>query len=381
MKKILVISFTDLNYDGRVSRQIDFIKDSYELTVVCYKGICNNGYKIINVEKTNFTFLHKFITGIFLLLHLHQKAYSLLYQIEAIIRKLANEDFDLIIANDIEGLPLAHFLKGKGKIIFDAHEYAPRHFEDKLMWRIFFQPFNIYLCKKYIPLIDAMTTVSRGLALEYSKNFNAMPELITNATWYKNLKPYPILEDKIRLVHQGGAIPSRKLELMIEMMGYLDDRFTLDLILMPPQLSSAKTSNYIGLLKQLASSNSRIRILSPLKSNEIVDFINQYDIGVFLLPPINFNYANTLPNKLFDFIQARLAIAIGPTQEMAEVVDRYNIGVVSDDFKPETLAKQLNKITKKQLQQYKNNCDLAAEELSAEKNKFKLNKLIDSLLG
>lgn len=381
MKKILVISFTDLNYDGRVSRQIDFIKDNYDVSVVCYKGIINNGYEIITIEKTKFTFLHKLVTGIFLILRLHEKAYSLLYQIEAIKSKLGNEDFDLIIANDIEGLPLAHSLKRKGKIIFDAHEYAPRHFEDKMMWRIFFQPFNIYLCKKYIPVVDAMTTVSRGLAVEYFKNFNAMPELITNATWRKNLKPYPVLEDKIRLVHQGGAIPSRKLELMIEMMAYLDERFTLDLILMPPQLSSAKTSNYIGLLKQLASSNSRIRILSPLKSNEIVDFINQYDIGVFLLPPINFNYANTLPNKLFDFIQARLAIAIGPTPEMAEVVKQYNIGFVSDDFKPETLAKQLSKITKSQLQQYKNNTDLAARELSADNNKLKFNSLVERLLN
>ena len=29
-----------------------------------------------------------------------------------------------------------------------------------------------------------------------------------------------------------------------------------------------------------------------------------FDVGVFLLEPVNFNYANALPNKLFEFVQA-----------------------------------------------------------------------------
>jgi glycosyltransferase involved in cell wall biosynthesis len=381
MKKVLVISFSDLNYDGRVSRQIDFIKKKYAVTVICYQGISNNGYNIVRVEKTRFTLFHKLVTGIYLLLKLYQKAYSLLYQFKSVLTFLEKENFDLIIANDVEGLPLAFLLKKKSKIIFDAHEYAPRHFEDKLVWRIFFQPFNAYLCKKYIPLVDRMTTVSRGLAEEYHKNFNVMPELITNATWSKNLVPSATLQNKIRMVHQGGAIPSRKLELMIEMMGHLDDRFTLDLILMAPQLGSARTNNYIDNLTELAQKDSRIRILPPLKSKEVVEFINQYDIGIFLLPPINFNYANTLPNKLFDFIQARLAIAIGPTPEMAEVVKEYKLGVIANDFTAQSLAEKLNAITSNELRAYKINSDLAASNLCAEKNERKFNNLISEVLS
>ena len=70
--------------------------------------------------------------------------------------------------------------------------------------------------------------------------------------------------------------------------------------------------------------------------------INKYDMGVFLLPPINFNYENTLPNKLFDFIQARLGIAIGPTPEMAEIVNHYKIGLVSEHFTAASLASRLS---------------------------------------
>jgi glycosyltransferase involved in cell wall biosynthesis len=290
------------------------------------------------------------------------------------------EPFDLIIANDVESLPLAFELKKNAKIIFDAHEYAPRHFEDKLMWRIFFQPFNIHLCKKYIPKVDAMTTVGKGLSIEYEKNFAVKNSIITNATWYAEINPSTVDVDKIKLIHHGGSTPSRKLELMIEMMSHLDNRFTLDLMLIVPQLASSKTSNYIDHLKQLASGDSRIRFLPPIKSEGLVKFINQYDIGVFLLPPVNFNYANTLPNKLFDFIQARLAVAIGPTPEMTEIVNHFDLGIVAEDFSPKKLADKLNAVTIEKLKHYKMQSGIAAKELSAEKNKELLNSIIKALL-
>ncbi|MCA6380108.1 MAG: glycosyltransferase family 4 protein [Cytophagales bacterium] len=381
MKRILVISFSDLNHDARVSRQVDFIKDNYLVTVAAYGGQENKGYELIPITKTKFTFAHKLFSSFFLLTRWHGKAYSLLYQLSSIEEALRQKMFDLIIANDVESLPFAFSLKTNAKIIFDAHEYAPRHFEDRLTWRIFFQPFNIHLCKKYIPQVDAMITVGKGLANEYEKNFGVRPTIITNATWYSDIKPSKIVDRKVRLIHHGGSTPSRKLELMIEMMTYLDDRFTLDLMLIVPQLASAKTSNYINTLKQLAANDDRIRFLSPLRSNELVSFLNQYDIGVFLLPPVNFNYANTLPNKLFDFIQARLAIAIGPTPEMAEIVNHYDIGVVAENFTAKALADKLSTLTTERLNGLKLNAEKAAIELTAERNKEKLEEIIGSLLG
>jgi hypothetical protein len=123
-----------------------------------------------------------------------------------------------------------------------------------------------------------------------------------------------------------------------------------------------------------------VRILPPLKSHEIVPFINQYDIGVFLIPPITFNYENTLPNKFFDFIQARLAIAIGPTPEMAELVKAHNLGVVSQDFTPESLAAAIGKITITELRTYKQNSATAARELNADRNKKKLLEIVARVL-
>jgi hypothetical protein len=379
MKTVLIIVFSNLKHDARVSRQLKWLNADYKLTVVCFDAEDTKGVEIIRIKQSKLTLFRKAMLGGALVMKQFNLAYQLFHNYQFLKQELSGRKFDLVIANDIDALPLAFELKGEGKIIFDAHEYAPRHFENDKIWKTFFQPFYIHLCKTFIPKVDGMLTVGKGLADEYKSNFGVNPLIITNATQYYNLRPTPVAKDKIRLIHHGIANQSRRLELMIEMMDHLDERFTLDMILMTSDYASAKTKTYIAQLKDNASRNPRIRILGAVKSHEVVETINHYDIGVFLIPPVNFNYANTLPNKLFDFIQARLAIAIGPTPEMAAIVNDYRLGVVSEDFDPKKLAAKLNILTTANVQSFKENAMAAAEALNAEKNKILLEQYITSL--
>ena len=168
---------------------------------------------------------------------------------------------------------------------------------------------------------------------------------------------------------------------MVEMMKHLDQRFTLDMILMTSDFASEKTKTYIASFKADAERDPRITILPPVKSDDVVHTINRYDIGVFLIPPVNFNYANTLPNKLFDYIQARLGIAIGPTPEMAEIVRTHAIGVIADDFDPKALAEKLNALDQEDIVRFKMNSANAARLLNAEKNEVILNDLVEKILA
>lgn len=380
MKKILVIVLSNLNHDARVRRQVLALKDRYKVTVVCFGGDSTEGYELISMAPTDLTLIRKATASFFLLAKLHSIAHGILHHYQHIVDRLSDRQFDLIIANDVETLPLAFKFPGNPKVIFDAHEYAPRHFEDKLMWRLFFQDFNTWLCRKYIPLTAGMMTVGKGLALEYERHFGTRPVVITNANNYVDIEPTPVDERKIRLVHHGIATPSRRLELMIEMMSLLDDRFTLDLMLIVPGFASKKTRGYVDELRALAQADTRIKVIPPVTSREVVKTINRYDIGVFLLPPINFNYENTLPNKLFDFIQARLGIAIGPTPEMAEIVNRYQLGVVSEDFTASSLARQLSALGRREIEAFKENAKHAARELNAENNAEKIDQLVSSVI-
>ena len=84
-----------------------------------------------------------------------------------------------------------------------------------------------------------------------------------------------------------------------------------------------------------------------------------------------------LPNKLFEFIQARLAVAIGPSPEMAKYVKKYNCGVISNSFSPVDMAKSLENLTNDELYRFKINTQRFAEEESSESNSKKLINLID----
>lgn len=362
MKRVLVISYSNLKSDARVKRQIGFLKNlGFEVTAACYDAD-DKDLTLVKIIPPRLSPLRKALSGLLLLTRRYTQAYQLLYgQAISLTQK-----FDLVVANDIEALPLAFQLKGDAKIVFDAHEYAPRHFENKLSWRIFFQGFNKFFCAKFIPRVDGMMTIGEGIAHEYEKNYGVKPLIITNAPAFADIQPRPTDPDKIKLVHQGIANPSRKLELMFDMMDHLDERFSLDLMLMNPIHHS--NIIYLEKLRELAKRNPRIRFVPPVSTEMIIPTINQYDLGIVLIPPINFNYQNTLPNKFFECIQARVGLAIGPIPEIKKITERFDIGIISEDFTGASLARKINALTAENINQFKHNAAQAARELNAEKN-------------
>ncbi len=104
---------------------------------------------------------------------------------------------------------------------------------------------------------------------------------------------------------------------------------------------------------------------------DLPTFLNQFDIGLFLLEPTTFNYRHALPNKFFEFLQGRLGIAIGPTPEMAEIVHRTGTGIVASDFRPDSMVRALNALTAEDVNRFKQAAQAVAREYSAEVNREK----------
>jgi hypothetical protein len=270
-----------------------------------------------------------------------------------------------ISVHDLELLPLALRIReqaGNGcRVFFDAREYYPRNFEDRLLWRILLGPFNHYLVRQYIKQADIVVTVSRGLMEEYRREFSVDCGFFPSYPAPVLLEPTPSREGVVRMIHHGFASRSRRLELMIQAMRLLPPGFTLDLMLVGPDTS------YLAHLRRLVTPVAdRVRFLPAVPFAELVKFSNSYDIGVFFVPPSNFNLRFALPNKFFEFIQARLAVAIGPSEEMAPIVARYDCGVVSEAFTPESLAHCLASLTTADIRRMKANSDRAAGELNSD---------------
>ena len=179
-----------------------------------------------------------------------------------------------------------------------------------------------------------MFTVCQGIADQYRRDTGVTPVVLTNAPEYHDIRAEPesrpestdLTRDaaKIRMIHHGAASPPREIERMILAMRHLDERFELDFLLVPGSMA------YIARLE--ARWRSQIQGFASCRRCRCASwcrFSSAYDIGVFLVPPTTFNLRHTLPNKFFEFIQARLAVAVGPSPEMARIVEQNGCGVVA----------------------------------------------------
>lgn len=293
---------------------------------------------------------------------------------------LQTEPFDIICCHDLMLLPMAYAIRelphnrGRAKIVMDLREYYPRQVEDRLSWKYSTGVLYHLLCACYLRHTDVLLTVSPGLVAEYTKVYGAECHLLPSYSPYHDLQPSQTGEAPIRCIHHGGAQPNRKLEVMIEAIRMLNGRATLDFML------TLGDAAYLRHLQDLARDVPWVRFFSPVLMPDIVKTIHKYHLGIFFLKPTTFNLCHTWPNKLFEFIQARLGVIVSPVPDMAGLVRERNIGAVTDGFAPEDLAKLLDSLSAEQIVCFKEQSHLAAKELCWEKNETFLQQLYDSLL-
>tara|TARA_B110000003_G_scaffold87811_1_gene89867 strand:+ start:10982 stop:12106 length:1125 start_codon:yes stop_codon:yes gene_type:complete len=369
--KILIIAYPSLKKDPRPYRQIKNLYKNHELHCV---GDSESGleFSFYKLEK------YKFYLEIFRIFLLKFGLYELYYWDKfkkKILNSLKNQDFDLVVAHEIRLVPLALKIAKNSPVILDAHEYSPKNFDDSWLWRFFIKKYYTKLCIDNLPKVDKVLTVSPGIVDAYKKNFNTQTVLIKNACEYAaNLIPSKLDPDLIKIIHHGNVSSSRRLELLIEMMKYLDNtKYQLNLML----VSGASTNFYLKKLKYQAK-NLNIVFLNPVKREEIVPFCNQFDIGVIFLPPTNFNLKYCLANKFFEMIQSRLALAIGPDIEMSKYVKKYEIGMIAKDWSAFSLANMIRSTPLSKLIYYKDQSNKYAKDLSSINDNLNFIDLINS---
>ncbi|MDO9591501.1 MAG: hypothetical protein Q7J04_10195, partial [Microcella sp.] len=100
----------------------------------------------------------------------------------------------------------------------------------------------------------------------------------------------------------------------------------------------------------------------------------------YWIPPTHTNARLSLPNKFFDFVQARLAVAVGPAIEMQRLVERHGLGVVAEGFTVEQCVDSLTGLTAHEIRLFKAASDAAARELSFERDASTIRALLAPLL-
>ena len=372
-----MVSFSPIHSDARVLRQLSVVARRAHVTTIGYGPQPTGADEHLQIPDGTPS-LPQTPRGVALLAARRWRAAELSAPASRAALTLAGEQsWDAVVANDARALPVAHRLAKGAPVWADLHEWAPEERTHVLAWRLLVAPLMDHLCRTYLPRCAATTTVAASIADLYAERYGVRPEVMRNAAPWADLSPTAVDGETIRLVHSGGAIPGRNLEAMIDVVHALGDGYSLDLYLMP----GGDGGRYLSALQSRAGGHARITFHDPVAPHELPATLNAYDIGVFWIPPFNTNARLTLPNKLFDFVQARLAIAVGPTMEMARVVREHGLGVVAEDFEVESAAASLRALTHEEITGFKDHAHAASRVLSFEAEAAVADRVLDGLLA
>ncbi|GAA3897866.1 glycosyltransferase family 1 protein [Microbacterium invictum] len=366
---LLIVSFSPIVSDARLLKQISLFRGQYDIVTCGYGDEPDGVVEHIRIPDEYAIWRHH---RVLVILRRFARAYRRNAAIAAALAALRGRTFDVAIANDVEAAGVALSVSPRGGIHADLHEYSPRQHEELLRFRLFVKPFMEWMCRTQVARAASWSTVSEGLARAYERRFGFRPEVVTNAAPYVDAEPTPV-HAPLRLVHSGAALRNRHLDTLLDAVRASRDA-TLDLYLTPNDPA------YLGeLIATSVASAGRVTVHDPVPYAQLAATLRAYDVGVHILPPVNFNNKWALPNKIFDYVQARLGVIVGPSPEMAEYVHRYNIGWVADGFTATALTATIDTLTPHAVEVAKQSAHTHARELSSESQVVIWKAAVDAL--
>ncbi|MGM7697401.1 glycosyltransferase family 1 protein [Microbacterium sp. A84] len=354
--RLLIISFSTISSDARLLKQVHRMCADFEVHTLGYgdtpDGVAGHfrvpdAFPIWRYDRAS------------LILRRFRKAYWSNHAIAFAENALQGTRWDAIIANDVDAVGLALAQESVHGVHADLHEYAPRQKEDVLKWRLFVAPFIRWMCRRFVVKASSTTTVGQGIADEYARVYGMRPGVVTNAAPYSSLGATPV-DDPIRLVHSGAALRDRNILAIVDAVEATDADVDLALYLTPNDPA------FLAEVRARADNSPRITLHDPVPYAQLSATLNSYDVGIHLLPPVNFNNTWALPNKFFDYVQARLGVVIGPSPEMARVLGERGFGAVTDGFDVSDLTRLLDDLTAEKVAAWKHAANDAAADLSGE---------------
>lgn len=355
--RLLILSFSPIASDARVLKQVERFRDTYDVTTCGYGEAPAGVHRHLQIPDDARS---DDLNGRYITLRRYRRAYEALGVVRWCRANLPAGDWDVVLANDVEAVPVALDLRAPHGVHADLHEYTPRLHEENADWDRRIRPFWDYVCRRWVSKASSWSTVSMGLVEEYRRNFGFDSVIVTNAAPYADLTPGAVTSP-IRLVHSGACLRNRNLMAMVDGVAASTTSATLDLYLM------GNDPGYRDELRARAEqTDGRVRVLDPVPYRDLIATLNNYDAGVHILPPTNFNNEWALPNKLFDYVQARLGVIVGPSAEMRVYVEENGLGAVTADFTAESLTVLLDGLTPAEVNAYKAAAHASARRLSSE---------------
>jgi glycosyltransferase involved in cell wall biosynthesis len=328
MKKAVVTVTNDLVTDQRVMRTIEVMRQmGFEPTFV--------GRKLTNSLALNKPYpTHRFDlwfnTGF-----LFYANYNLRLFFFLLFRR-----YDLYLSNDLDTL-LPNFLVAtirRKALIYDSHEYFTG--VPEIQHRPIVKAVWTTLERWIFPRLKNVITVNDSIADLYKNQYGKPVKVVRNIS--DSSLPAPVKsrielglpQDAFILINQGAGINvDRGMEEALLALKELPNDVILLIVGNGDAVPGLKTMcQELNLIDRV--------IFKPRQPYlEMLQFTINADCGLSLDKPLSPNYKYSLPNKVFDYIKCGLPLVVSDVVEVQKVVDKYKIGEVIVDHKPQSIAK------------------------------------------
>jgi glycosyltransferase involved in cell wall biosynthesis len=145
------------------------------------------------------------------------------------------------------------------------------------------------------------------------------------------------LNKKIILLQGAGINIDRGAEELIDAMRFVDGALLLII----------GSGDVWGVLENKIKANgftNKVTLIYKIPKNELMHYTYNADLGLSLDKNTNLNYYYSLPNKIFDYLQAGIPILASRLPEIEKIITKYNIGDFIESHEPTAIAAKINEM-------------------------------------
>ncbi|MBK2095887.1 glycosyltransferase, partial [Francisella philomiragia] len=235
-------------------------------------------------------------------------------------------------------------------------------------------------CIKYA---DKVITVSNSIAEEYKRLYKIdKPCLILNSpNIYSQIQKKDILREKLGisnkskiLIYQGILSKDRGNDIILD---YFKMRSDLDIVVVFMGYTFDEE-----LLEEVKSSSKKYKNIFYVEAvpvSQILDYTSSADFGISMVKDTCLSHKFCLPNKFFEYAMAGLPVISSNNIEMMTLVEKYDMGVVVEDFSVGSLDIAINNLLAMDYNKISLNARRCAEENSWEVQEKRLLKLYQAI--